>query len=133
REPDEVLAGGDSAAFHEGRTRWEDGSPIVARLAALPDRLGDVMACAGRGAGGVGGGVAADAMRGLVRVKGSCAPDRVDAVVECLVQARAEMVDWGGSLALSDGPREGVGGVGGVGGRLTALFDPHSVLASECP
>ena len=141
REPDEVLAGGDSAAFHEGRTRWEDGSPVVARLAALPDRLGDVMACAGRVAGVVGGEVAADAMRGLVRVKGSCAPDRVAAVVECLVHARAEMVAWGGSLALSDAPREvaegmglgGVGGVGGVGGRIKALFDPHSVLASECP
>ena len=142
RGPDEVLAGGDSAAFHEGRTRWEDGSPVVARLAALPDRMGDVMACAAMVAGAVRGEVAADAMRGLVRVKGSCAPDRAGAVAECLVRARGEMAARGGSLALSTAPREVVEGVGWVGGggggggltgRIKALFDPHAVLASECP
>lgn len=140
REPDEELAGGDSAALHEAR--WEEGSPVVARLAALPDRLGDVMACAGRVAGVVGGEVAADAMRGLVRVKGSCAPGRTEAVAECVAGARAEMADRGGSLVLSSAPREvvegvGWGGWGGGGAGLTAriksLFDPHGVLASECP
>ena len=135
RAPDEVLAGGESAAFHEGRTRWEDGSPLVARLAALPDRLGDVMACAGMVAGVVGGEVAADAMRGLVRVKGSRAPGRAGAVAECVGRARAEMADWGGSLVLSSGPRgDGAGGgAGGLDARIKALFDPHAVLASECP
>ncbi|MDE2655063.1 MAG: FAD-binding oxidoreductase [Gemmatimonadota bacterium] len=140
RKPDEVLAGDDSAAFHEGRTRWEDGSPVVARLAALPDRLGDVMGCAGRVSAVVRGEVAADAMRGLVRVKGSCAAGREEAVADCLVRARAEMEDWGGSLALSSAPREVVeavgwvgAGAGGVGGRIKALFDPHSILASGCP
>ena len=142
RGPDEVFAGGDSAAFHEERTRWEDGSPVVARLTALPDRMGDVMACAGRVAGVVGGEVAADALRGLVRVKGSCAPGRVEAVAECMVRARAEMADWGGSLALSSAPHEVVevvgwvgagGGAGGLTGRVKALFDPHYVFASECP
>lgn len=140
RKPDEVLAGDDSAAFHEGRTRWEDGSPVVARLVALPDRLGDVMGCAGRVSAVVRGEVAADALRGLVRVKGSCATGREEAVADCLVRARAEMEDWGGSLALSSAPREVVeavgcvgAGAGGVGGRIKALFDPHSILASGCP
>ena len=141
-DPDEVLVAGDSAAHHEGRTRWEDGSPVVARLAVLPDRLGEVMACAERVAGVVRGEVAADAMRGLVRVKGSCAPGREREVAECLQRARAEMVGWNGSLVLSAAPREVVAGVGwgGEGGggagltdRIKALFDPHSVLASRCP
>ncbi len=141
-EPDEVLAASDSAAHHEARTRWEDGAPVVARLAALPDRMGDVMACAGKVAGVVRGEVAADAMRGLVRVKGSCAPGREAEVAECLVRARAEMAGRGGSLVLSAAPREvvagvGWGGVGGGGagltGRIKGLFDPYSVLASRCP
>ncbi len=141
REPDEELSGGDSAALHEARSCWEDGSPVVVRLAALPDRLADVMACAGRVAGGVGGEIAADAMRGLVRVQGSCGPGRAEAVAECVAGARAEMADRGGSLVLSSAPREVVEGVGwggwgggaGLTARIKSLFDPHAVLASECP
>ena len=141
REPDRELAGDDSAAFHEGRTRWEDGAELVARLAALPDRLGEVMTCARTVAGAVGGEVAADALRGLVRVRGSCAAGSEEAVAECLRRARAEMEDRGGTLALSSAPHEvaeglgwvGAGGGGGLTRRIRELFDPHSVLASECP
>ena len=142
RRPHEVLGGADSASLHRGRLAWEAGAAVVARLAALPDRLGDTMARAVEVAAPMRGEVAADAMRGLVRVKGGGAPGRMAAVADCVARARAAMVDRGGSLALSTAPREvgaGVGwvgergGAGGLNRRIKALFDPHSVLASEAP
>lgn len=152
--PGEVLRGGDSVKLHRRRIGWEaewpgegadgdNGPGVVVRLTALPDRLGRTLECAGTVAGVVRGEVAADAMGGLVRVKGSCPASRMDEVVERLVAAREEMEVEGGSLTLSEAPRDlaarvgwtGAGGVGvgGLAERIKALFDPGSVLASECP
>lgn len=146
----EVLRDGESAALHRQRIGWEGGRAVVARLKALPARLGRTMECAERVAallGNAGSGawerrVAADALCGLVRVKGDCPPSRVDAVAECLASARDEMEAGGGSLTLSEAPRDLAARVGwtGAGGgegelaeRIKALFDPDSVFVPERP
>lgn len=148
--PGEVLRDGDSAALHRERIGWEGGRAVVARLKALPARLGRTMEWAERVAallGSAGSGawerrVAADALCGLVRVKGDCPPSRVDAVAECLASARDEMEAGGGSLTLSEAPRDLAARVGwtGAGGgegelaeRIKALFDPDSVFVPERP
>ena len=147
--PDEVLSGAGSAAMHRGRLGWEaepgaggGAARVVARLAALPDRLGRTVECAVEVGGALRGRIAADAMCGLVRVKGGCAASRVDEVAECLGSAREAMEAGGGTLTLSEAPRTlaarvgwtGVGGgEGGLARRIKALFDPHSVLAAERP
>jgi len=141
-EPDAVLRDGDSEAFHDDRTGWEADATVVARLTALPDRLGRVLERARAIAAVMGGEVSADAMHGVVRVKGSPAPDRVDALTEAMSGTRAAMEEAGGTLTLSDAPREvaarvgwsgGVGEDGGLGARIKALFDPNSILSPRCP
>ena len=141
-EPGEVVRGPASAGFHGERIGWEGDSPVVVRLVALPDRLGDTMECARAIAGDAQGEIAADAMCGLVRVKGSCPPSRIDALSQRLSRAREEMEGLGGSMALSRAPRDLAervgwtgtrGGDGSLAGRIKALFDPHSILSSECP
>ena len=90
------------------------------------------------------GEVTADALRGLVRVKGSCPPGRAEVVAGSVARARDRMEMKGGSLALSEAPPDlavrvgwtGAGGAGGAGGlarRVKSLFDPASILASRCP
>lgn len=145
-----VLRDGESAALHRQRIGWEGGRAVVARLKALPARLGRTMEWAERVAallGNAGSGawerrVAADALCGLVRVKGDCLPSRVDAVAECLASARDEMEAGGGSLTMSEAPRDLAARVGwtGAGGgegelaeRIKALFDPDSVFVPERP
>lgn len=147
--PDEVLSGAGSEALHRGRLGWEaeadaraGDSRVVARLAALPDRLGRTVECADEVAGALRGRIAADAMSGLVRVKGGCAASRVDELARCLGSAREAMEAGGGTLTLSEAPRALAarvgwtgteGGEGGIGGRIKALFDPDSVLAAGRP
>lgn len=142
--PDGVLCADRSEAFHRRRTGWEAGSGVVARLQALPDLLGHAISCARSVAVAVDGEVAADALRGLVRVKGSCPPGRAEAVAGGVARARDRMEMKGGSLTLSEAPPDlavrvgwtgagGKGGAGGLAGRVKALFDPDSILASRCP
>ena len=156
REPERSLPGDESDVFHRERTGWERGSAVVARLAALPDRLG--LACEhavalasalGGGVGGVGGGVVADAVQGVVRVKavpggvaGAADTVAADAAVRALSRARAAMEAVGGSMTLSQAPAEVAARVGWTGGggdgaalgsRIKDLFDPACVLAARCP
>ena len=117
----------------------------VARLAALPDRLGRTVECAAEVAGALRGRIAADAMSGLVRVKGGCAASRVDELARCLGSVREAMEAGGWHADPERGPasscREGWtgwtgaggGGRGGIDGRIKALFDPDSVLAAGPP
>ena len=141
-EPRAVLRDRDSEAFHDDRMGWEADATVVARLTALPDRLGRGLDRARAIVAVMGGETAADALRGVVRVKGSPARDRVDALTEVLSRTRAAMEEAGGTLTLSDAPGEvaarvgwsgGVGDDGGLGARIKALFDPNSILSSRCP
>ena len=141
-EPRAVLRDGDSEAFHDDRMGWEADAMVVARLTALPDKLGRVLERARGIAAVMGGETAADALRGVVRVKGSPAPHRVDALTEELLRSRVAMEEAGGTLTLSDAPGEvgaragwsgGVGDDGGLGARIKALFDPNAILLSRCP
>lgn len=147
-EPARSLPGDESDAFHLERTGWERGSALVARLAALPDRLGHACEHALALASALGGGVVADAVQGVARVR--AAPGGVvgadaaatDAVVGALSRARGAMEAVGGSMALSQAPAEvaarvgwtgGGGGGAELGNRIKDLFDPASVLAARCP
>ena len=141
-EPRAVLRDGDSEAFHDDRMGWEADATVVARLTALPDQLGRVLERARAIVAVMGGELSADALRGVVRVKGSPAPGRVDALAEVMSRTRAAMEEAGGTLTLSDAPGEvaarvgwagGAGGDGGLGARIKALFDPNSILSSRCP
>lgn len=149
--PGEVLRGAGSAALHRRRMGWEGGPPLlVARLKALPARLGRTMEWAERVAGALGSEgpgawqrqVTADALCGLVRVKGDFPRSRVDVVAECLLAAREAMEADGGSVTLSEAPRDlaarvgwtgAGGGAGGLTARIKALFDPDSLLAPVRP
>lgn len=144
REPERSLPGDESGAFHRERTEWERGSAVVARLAALPDRLGHTCEHAVALASALGGGIVADAVQGVVRVgaaPGGVAADAgaADAAASALSRARGEMEAVGGSLTLSQAPAEVAARVGWTGGgavlgnRIKALFDPASVLAARCP
>ena len=148
REPEQSLPGDESDAFHRERTEWERGSAVVARLAALPDRLGRTCEHALALASALGGGVVADAVQGVARVRaaagGGLGADAVatDAVVGALSRAREAMEAVGGSMTLSQAPAEvaarvgwtgGGGGGAALGNRIKDLFDPASVLASRCP
>ena len=141
-EPRAVLRDGDSDAFHDDRMGWEADATVVVRLTALPDQLGRVLERARAIVAVMGGEISADALRGVVRVKGSPAPGRVAAVTEVLSRTRAAMEEGGGTLTLSDAPGEVAarvgwagGGVddGGLGARIKGLFDPNSILSAGCP
>lgn len=140
--PRAVVRGDESAALHGDRGAWEQGSALVVRLAALPDRLADTFGRAAVLAGALGGEVAADAMRGVVRVKASPDAGRDEDVVRELSRAREEMEEAGGSMTLSRARGEvaarvgwtgGRGSDGGLGARIKELFDPASILAARCP
>ena len=141
-EPVAALRNGESRGFHERRMGWEAGAAMVARLAALPDRLADTMERARAIAALTDGATCADAVRGVVRVKGSCSAGELGALVEGLTRGRREMEAAGGTLTLSDAPAELAAAVGWTGGggeeagltaRIKALFDPNATLASQCP
>lgn len=147
-EPERSLPGDESGAFHRERTAWERGSAVVARLAALPDRLAHACEHALALSSALGGGVVADAVQGVVRVKaapgGVVGADAVtaDAAVRALSRARDAMEAAGGSMTLSQAPEEvaarvgwtgGGGGGAELGNRIKDLFDPASVLAARCP
>lgn len=141
-KPRAVVRGDESAALHRDRGAWEEGSALVARLAAFPDRLGDTFGRAAALAGALGGEIAADAMHGVVRVKASPGASRDEDVVGELSRTREEMEEAGGSMTLSQARGEvaarvgwtgGRGSDGGLGGRIKKLFDPASILAARCP
>ena len=140
--PGGVLRGGESEAFHGRRAEWEAGATLVVRLAALPDRVGETLARARRVGAGVGGVATADVLAGLVRVKGSPPADDPSALAETLSRTRLAMQAAGGTMTLSEAPRElaaRVGWTGDAGGggaltrRIKSLFDPGSILSPECP
>ncbi len=161
-EPRRVLRNGESRQFHTARVGWEEEASLVARLAALPDRLGAALEVArtlaarlnpvsggasgppptGTVAAARDGAVTADALQGVVRVKGWCRDADPDTLAKSLSQARGAMEALGGSLTLSQAPPEiaarvgwtGAGrGTAGLTDRIKALFDPGSVLAPRCP
>ena len=141
-EPSAALEGGESRAFHGRRIGWEAGAAVVARLAALPDRLAETLECARAVAALAGGATSADALQGVVRVKGSCPGGDLAALAEGLLRGRREMAAAGGTLTLSQAPAEvaarvgwtgGGGEEGGLTSRIKALFDPDSTLAPSCP
>ena len=140
--PGGVLRGGESRGFHRRRADWEAGSPLVVRLAALPDRLDETLPRAREVAEGAGGEVSADVLRGLVRVKGSVSAEDSTALAGILARTRLAMEDAGGTLTISQAPREvaaRVGWTGNTGGggalvdRIKTLFDPRSILSARCP
>lgn len=143
--PGGVLRGRESEALHRRRADWEGGATLVVRLAALPDRLADTLARARRvavGVGGEGGEVTSDVLRGLVRVKGSPSGEELAVVGEKLSRTRLEMQEAGGTMTLSQAPRELAARVGWTGdpgsgraltGRIKSFFDPGSIMSGGCP
>lgn len=147
-EPRTALRNGESRRFHTARIAWEEDAPLVARLAALPDRLDAALRAAravtahSNGAAPGTAAITADALQGLVRVRASL-PDIDPALLaETLSGARREMETLGGSLTLCQAPPEIASRAGwtgcrretaGLTDRIKALFDPDSVLAPRCP
>ena len=140
--PGVVLRGGESERFHRWRADWEAESSLVVRLAALPDRLAETLSRAREVAAAAGGEVAADLLRGLVRVKGSPSVEDSIALARTLARTRLAMEEAGGTMTLSQAPRElaaRVGWTGSPGGhgtltkRIKSLFDPRSLLSARCP
>ena len=140
--PGGTSRGGESEVLHRRRTAWEGRSPLVVRMAALPDRLTATMRWAREVAGRTRGEIAADVLGGVVRVKGTVTGDGMAETTATLTRTRCEIEAVGGTMTLSQAPREvaaAVGWTGGGGGggslaeRLKALFDPRSVLLPRCP
>lgn len=137
--PGGTMRGGESEILHRRRTGWEGRSPLVVRMAALPDRLPATMRWAREVAGRTRGEIAADVLGGVVRVKGSVAGDGVAELAALLTRVRREIEVVGGTMTLSQAPGEVAATVGWTGGgdslaeKLKALFDPRSVLSSRCP
>ncbi len=137
------LDGEASRRFHARATHWEDGARLVVRLRALPDRLASSLAI-GRSVlmAVAGGGARADALSGLVRIRGLQPNSDEDALGTLLTEARAGMHRMGGTMTLSQAPdglagRVGwtafVGEDGGLAGRIKSIFDPHGVFAAAVP
>lgn len=140
--PKGTMRGGESEVFHRRRTAWEGRSPLVVSLAALPDRLAATMGWAGEVADRIRGEVAADVLGGVVRVRGMSGGERAAGLAGTLTRARSGIEAVGGTLTLSQAPREVAEVVGWTGGgaragalaaKLKSLFDPRSVLLSKCP
>ncbi|MDE2782750.1 MAG: FAD-binding oxidoreductase [Gemmatimonadota bacterium] len=146
-EPWRALHDGASRRFHAARIGWEEGASLVARLAALPDRIDAAVAaaraCATRANGAQGSAaITADVLQGLVRVRAALPDFDPTRLTETLATARREMEALGGSLTLSHAPPQVGARVGWTGSRretaaltdrIKALFDPDSVLAPRCP
>ena len=141
-EPWATWRNGESRRFHAARVAWEDRAPIVARLAALPALLGPALDAARAIADDLRGTVTADAVQGLVRVKGAAGSTDHGAVAESLSRARSVIEELGGTLTLGQAPTPLAARVGWTGAmtheavltkRIKALFDPDSVLAPRCP
>ena len=140
--PKATIRGAEGEVFHRRRSAWEGRSPLVVRLAALPDRLAETMRWAREVAERTRGEVAADVLGGVVRVKGSPAGDGIAALAGILTRVRRDMEAVGGTMTLSQAPRElaaqvgwtrGGGGGSALAEKLKSLFDPRSVLQSRCP
>ena len=134
------MRGGESEVFHRRLAAWEGRSPLVVRLAALPDRLAVTMRWAREVARRARGEIAADVLGGVVRVKGSPVDDGMVELAAFLTRARREMEVVGGTMTLSRAPHEVAATVGWTGGggkplahRIKSLFDPGSVLLPRCP
>ncbi len=138
-----VLDADASERFHARVARWEDEARFVARIRALPDRLADSLTLGRSLATSLdGGGILADALDGSVRVRGSLAGADADALAAALLETRARMRRWGGTLTLARAPRDLAERVGwttpssagaGVSARLKSLFDPRGVFAAAIP
>lgn len=157
-DPDR-FRGGDSLAFHDGLTSWEDGAELVMRLCLLPSELGSLLEEAegierlakssgsGRGAGEAG----LDDRR-LVRMSAHVGAGLLRVAVSGVTWDARNLASWvgelrslrgrlearGGTLTVSYGPPVLVGELGAwgrVGGEkrivagLEAQFDPMGVLA----
>ncbi len=139
RAPGRTVRGGESELLHRRRTGWEGGSPLVARLAGLPDRLAATMEWAREVAGPTRGEIMADVLGGVVRVKGLPAGGDAAGVAGVLTRVRRGMEAAGGTMTLSQAPGELAAQVGWTGGggvlaeKLKALFDPRPTLQSGCP
>ena len=141
-EPSAAFERGESRSFHERRIGWEAGAAVVARLAALPDRLAETLERARAIAALADGVTSADAIQGVVRVKGSCGGGDLVALAEGLLRERREMEAAGGTLTLTQAPAEvaarvrwtgGGGEEEGLTSRIKSLFDPNSTLVPSCP
>ena len=147
-EPRTVLRNGESRRFHTARIAWEEDASLVARLAALPDRLDAALTAAravtahANGAAPGAAAITADALQGLVRVRASLPNVDPARLAETLAGARREMETLGGSLTLSQAPPEIASragwtgsrrGTAGLTDRIKGLFDPDSVLVPRCP
>lgn len=140
--PGRRMRGGESEVFHRRRIEWEGRSPLVVRLTALPGRLAATVEWAREVVGRIGGEIAGDVLGGVVRVKGSPRDDGTAGVAETLTRVRRGLEAAGGTMTLSQAPREvaakvgwtgGGGGGGALAGKLKSLFDPRPVLQSRCP
>lgn len=136
--PSEILRDAESDAFHEQRTRWEDGAGVVARITALPSHLGETFALGRQLADAAGEGqICADAMAGVVRVRGKADAAEQETFAQQLHRTRRSVEALGGTFTLSLGlsaaspPRSAA--EHDLTGRLKTVFDPASVLASQCP
>lgn len=142
RKPRQILRADENAALYGDRAAWEEGSALVVRLAALPDRLADTFDRGLALAGALGGEVAADALGGVVRVKASPDAARDEDVAGELSRAREVVEAAGGTMTLSQARGEVAARVGwtgkrgsgaALGDRIRKLFDPASILAARCP
>ena len=135
--PEGTMRGGEGEAFHRERTAWEGRSPLVVRMAALPDRLAATMGWAGEVAARARGEIAADVLGGVVRVKGLSGDDGIAGLAGTLTRARSGLEAMGGTLTLSRAPREVaevVGWTGGGGARPPSRgsSSPFSTLGRSC-
>jgi hypothetical protein len=137
-----VLRGPDSADFHEALGVWEEGSPLVLRMALLPSLLeallGEARELAAEfGALAVSGSVGSGTLRvslPRLQTKGEGGGD----LIEALKGLRRRLEAAKGSLVLSQGPAAllkeiGVLGTEGPEARLMRglkeKFDPAGILS----
>jgi glycolate oxidase FAD binding subunit len=137
-----VLRGPDSADFHEALGEWEEGLPLVMRMALLPSLLeallGEARELAARfGALAVSGSVGSGTLRvsfPRLQTKGEGGGD----LIEALKGLRRRLEAARGSLVLSQGPAAilkeiGVLGTEGPEARLMRglkkKFDPAGILS----
>ena len=140
-QPAGTLLGAESDAFHEERTRWEHGAPLVVRIALLPSLLARGLEHADRLEALLDRGeLSADAAGGVVRVKGSPQAEDLNRLARQLDQASIDARALGGALSLANAPPDLTARLDGScagsaprARRLKALFDPAGVLSPRCP